>query len=147
MDKVSLHFENPSPRWVKLRANEVLDFGMYRSRLGEPALRREARVQRIRPRGMFLWDGERKFHVRGVSYGPFPRNTLGDPLPEKQVVERDLGLIRDLGANSLRLYYVPPSWFRELAEGFGLRLPIQSLAWRIIGSATSRMCATATRGS
>ena len=72
---------------------------------------------RIRTRGMFLLEGEEKFFVRGVSYGPFRPNRMGDFLPEKEVVERDFHIVRELGANTLRLYHVPLAGFRRVAGG------------------------------
>ena len=77
---------------------------------------------RIRTRGMFLLEGAEKFFVRGVSYGPFRPNEMGEFLPGKEIVERDFRLLRELGANTIRLYHVPPAGFRELAASFGLRL-------------------------
>jgi len=81
-------------------------------------------VNRIRTRGMFLLDGEGKFFVRGVSYGPFKANLLGEPFPDKGAVERDFGLLRQLGANTVRVYHVPPPWLCDLAASFGLRLMV-----------------------
>jgi glycosyltransferase involved in cell wall biosynthesis len=76
---------------------------------------------RIRTSGMFFVDRDRKFFARGVSYGPFsPR--LGEPFPEKAQVESDFAQIRELGANTIRVYHVPPDWLIGLAEEFGLRL-------------------------
>lgn len=77
---------------------------------------------RIRTRGMFLLEGEEKFFVRGVSYGPFRPNRMGDFLPEKEAVERDFQIIRELGANAIRVYHVPPAGFRDLAAAFDLKL-------------------------
>jgi glycosyltransferase involved in cell wall biosynthesis len=71
---------------------------------------------------MFLLEGEEKFFVRGVSYGPFRPNRMGEYLPEKEVVERDFQLIRELGANTIRVYHVPPAGFRELAASFDIKL-------------------------
>jgi len=79
---------------------------------------------RIRTRGMFLMEGDRKFFVRGVSYGPFRKNTLGEPLPDKGQVERDFALLRDLGANTVRVYHVPSPWVCDVAQDFGLRLMV-----------------------
>jgi len=81
-------------------------------------------VNRIRTRGMFLLDGDSKFFVRGVSYGPFRANLMGEPFPEKGAVERDFGLLRQLGANTIRIYHVPPPWLCDLAAEFGLRLMV-----------------------
>jgi glycosyltransferase involved in cell wall biosynthesis len=71
---------------------------------------------------MFLREGERKFFVRGVSYGPFRPGPTGEPFPEKSAMERDFALLRELGANTLRIYHVPPQSICQLAAEFGLRL-------------------------
>ncbi|HYB13542.1 MAG TPA: glycosyl transferase, partial [Myxococcota bacterium] len=81
-------------------------------------------MNRIRTRGMFLLDGETKFFVRGVSYGPFRSNLMGEPFPEKSAVERDFGLLRQLNANTVRVYHLPPPWLCELAAEFGLRMMV-----------------------
>ncbi len=85
-------------------------------------------MEPIRTNGMFLWEGERKLFVRGVSYGPFRMNPRGEPFPDKNVVERDLAMIRALGSNTLRLYEVPPPWLSELVGGFGLRI-LAGIPW------------------
>jgi GT2 family glycosyltransferase len=79
-------------------------------------------MERIRPDGMFFTEGGRRFWLRGVSYGPFRANHAGEFLPEKEVVERDLALVRELGANTVRVYQPPPSWFVDLAASADLRL-------------------------
>jgi glycosyltransferase involved in cell wall biosynthesis len=70
---------------------------------------------------MFFVEGDRKFFARGVSYGPVPP-TLGEPFPEKPLVESDFAQIRALGANTIRVYHLPPDWLIGLAQEFGLRL-------------------------
>jgi len=78
---------------------------------------------------MFFLEDDRKFFVRGVSYGPFRDNQMGEPFPEKRQVELDFRLLADLGANTLRVYHVPPSWICELADAFGLRLLV-GIPWQ-----------------
>jgi glycosyltransferase involved in cell wall biosynthesis len=77
---------------------------------------------------MFFWKGDEKFFVRGFSYGPFRANGAGDPFPEREQFERDLGLLGELGANTLRLYHVPPQWLRDSAEAAGIHLLV-SVPW------------------
>ncbi len=71
---------------------------------------------------MFLVEGERKFFLRGVSYGPFRANELGEPFPDKGAVAADFARLSELGANGIRLYHVPPAWLVDLASEFELRL-------------------------
>jgi hypothetical protein len=81
-------------------------------------------VERISTSGPFLVEAGRKFFVRGVSYGPFRISHSGEPFPEKPVVELDFSLLAELGANTLRLYHVPPPWLCDLAASFELRLMV-----------------------
>jgi GT2 family glycosyltransferase len=90
---------------------------------------------------MFLFEGPEKFTLRGVSYGPFHPNRAGEQLPEPDAFRRDLQLIRAVGANTIRTYHVPPPWFREAAEEFGVRL-LTGIPWaqhiRFLDSRQSR---------
>lgn len=85
-------------------------------------------MDRIRLDGMFFSEGDRRFWLRGVSYGPFRPNAAGEPLPEPKLVDGDLALVNELGANTLRVYDPPPPWFVDAAEARGLRLMV-GLPW------------------
>lgn len=87
-----------------------------RQRKAEPV------TDRIRRDGKFFRIGDAKFYVKGVTYGPFASNRDGEPLPERAQVRRDLELIRELGANTLRIYHIPPQWLLDLCQEMGLRL-------------------------
>ncbi|MBE9199587.1 MULTISPECIES: glycosyltransferase [unclassified Nodularia (in: cyanobacteria)] len=79
-------------------------------------------LNRLRVQGKFFFAGEEKVFLKGVSYGPFITGTHGAPLPEEPVIEKDFELMQELGVNCLRVYIVPPGWFLELAEFYGLRV-------------------------
>src|SRR6185503_4667636 len=66
--------------------------------------------------------GAEKFHVKGVTYGPFAPDSAGATFGSPEQARRDLELIGELGANTLRVYYVPPDWFLDLVAERGLRL-------------------------
>lgn len=93
---------------------------------------RQRRVQaltnRVRRDGKFFRIGTEKFYVKGVTYGPFAPNAAGETLPEPQQVRRDLGQIRQLGANCVRIYHVPPKWFLDLAQDSGIKVFLD-VAW------------------
>ncbi|MDB6028645.1 MAG: glycosyl transferase family 2 [Verrucomicrobiales bacterium] len=72
--------------------------------------------------GKFFRLGEKKFYVKGVSYGPFAPTKEGGNFPPPAQARRDLELIRELGANVLRVYYTPPRWLLDLALELDLRL-------------------------
>jgi glycosyltransferase involved in cell wall biosynthesis len=81
-------------------------------------------MARLTGRGKYLFDGERKFFARGVSYGPFAPNSSGERYPEPDRVRADFALMRELGANLLRCYVPPPEWMIEEAARAELRLMI-----------------------
>jgi glycosyltransferase involved in cell wall biosynthesis len=73
-------------------------------------------------RGKFLYEDGRKFHARGVSYGTFAPNSRGEQFPEPERAAADFALMRELGANVVRTYVVPPPWLLEQAAKAGLRV-------------------------
>src|SRR5438094_1030691 len=79
---------------------------------------------RVKVDGKFFRLGEQKFYLKGLTYGPFAPNQETGTFASREQTARDFQLIRELGANLLRLYYVPPLWFMELASEHGLRLLI-----------------------
>ncbi|MBM3837977.1 MAG: glycosyltransferase [Verrucomicrobia bacterium] len=78
--------------------------------------------RRVRVDGKFFRAGARKFHPKGVTYGPFAPNGRGEPFPETEQAKSDFAQIRELGANLLRVYDVPPGWFLDLAGENDLKL-------------------------
>ena len=79
-------------------------------------------TERVRVDGKFFRAGDKKFSLKGVTYGPFAANDEGEPFPSRERTRRDFQQLIGLGANVLRLYYVPPQWFLDLAAENGLRL-------------------------
>jgi len=78
----------------------------------------------VRPevRGKFLWIGEKKFYVRGVTYGPFEPDSSGDTYPAPAKVKQDFSLMSAHGINAIRTYNAPPRWLLDLAQEHGLRV-------------------------
>src|SRR6185503_20130165 len=72
--------------------------------------------------GKFFRRGAQKFHVKGVAYGPFAPNAAGEPFASPEQTARDFELVRELGANLLRIYHIPPRWFLDLAAQHDLLL-------------------------
>ncbi|PYV33952.1 MAG: glycosyl transferase [Acidobacteria bacterium] len=75
-------------------------------------------------KGKFLWAGEEKFVVRGVTYGPFRRGPDGSPYPVREVVDQDFADIASNGFNAVRTYDVPPRWLLDLGAKHGLRIMV-----------------------
>ncbi len=90
--------------------------------------RSEPVTNRVRRDGKFFRLGTEKFYVRGVTYGPFALDRAGRPFPDRERVRRDFELMREMGANCVRIYAVPPLWFMNLAEECGLKIFLD-VAW------------------
>ena len=80
---------------------------------------------RPRVRGKFLFVGDEKLYIRGVTYGPFRPSDDGTQYHSPEVVERDFGQIAANGFNVVRTYTVaPPRWFLDIALRRGLRVMV-----------------------
>jgi GT2 family glycosyltransferase len=77
---------------------------------------------RVTVDGKFFRLGERKFHVKGVAYGPFRPDSAGGHFATPDQTARDFQQINDLAANVVRVYHVPPTWFLDLASAHQLRV-------------------------
>jgi LmbE family N-acetylglucosaminyl deacetylase len=82
---------------------------------------RTSKMQRPKVDGKFLVVGSEKFFVKGITYGSFPPNAMGDQFPEADGVARDFALMRKAGINTILTYTVPPITLLDQAEEFGLR--------------------------
>ena len=80
---------------------------------------------RVSVDGKFFRLGEKKFYVKGVTYGPFAPNAAGQPFASPEQTAADFAQIRELGANTIRIYQVPAKWFLDLASANGLKVLIE----------------------
>ena len=71
---------------------------------------------RVRVDGKFFRLGEKKFYLKGVSYGPFAPDGRGEMYASREQTIRDFRQIQELGANLIRLYELPPRWLLDLAD-------------------------------
>ncbi len=85
-------------------------------------------LEPIRVRAKFFFEGDRKFFLKGVTYGPFTPNADGDFFPPLERVRTDLALMNELGVNLVRIYYAPPAWFLDECRAAGIRVLI-SIPW------------------
>ena len=85
-------------------------------------------TERVIVRSKFFFEGEKKFFVKGVTYAPFAPDAEGYQFGSKEQVSRDLAVIRETGANLIRIYTTPPRWFLDLCLENGLRV-LFSIAW------------------
>ncbi len=82
----------------------------------------------LRVQGKFFFAGEAKFFVKGATYGPFPPGPDGTQFPGRETVTRDFRLMAEMGANTLRVFTVPPVWLLDLAAAAGLKV-LAGIPW------------------
>jgi GT2 family glycosyltransferase len=78
--------------------------------------------------GKFIFAGNEKLYVRGVTYGPFRPDKHGDEYHDASQLERDFAAMSANGINAVRTYTVPPRRLLDIAQAHGLRVMI-GLAW------------------
>ena len=54
-------------------------------------------LEPIRVRAKFFFEGDRKFFVKGVTYGPFAPAPHGTQFPERDMVAKDFALMAEMG--------------------------------------------------
>ena len=112
------------------------------STLGIPSRRADASVPgggpalpRPHVRGKFVFTGDAKFHVRGVSYGAFRPDASGHEFHALDVIERDFIQMAANGINTVRIpHTMPPRPLLEAAERHGLRVMVGLSAEQHLGS-------------
>lgn len=91
----------------------------------EPAISKmTASDSRPSVKGKFLFAGDEKLYLRGVTYGAFRPRANGEEYPEPERVRHDFEQMARHGVNAVRTYTVPPRWLLDLAHQFGLRVMI-----------------------
>ena len=87
-----------------------------------------ASTDQITVHGKFLYEGDTKFWIKGVTYGTFCPGEDATPFPVREVVEQDFTMMAAQGINSVRTYVPPPIWLLDIAHRNGLRVMV-GLAW------------------
>lgn len=87
-----------------------------------------AHAQRPTVKGKFIYLGDTKFYVKGVTYGTFRPDESGAQFPDEQTITRDFVLMRENGINTVRTYTVPPKHLLDIAENNGLKV-MAGLPW------------------
>jgi len=73
--------------------------------------------------GKFVFRGEDKVYLRGVTYGTFAGEDGAD-YPSAETVARDFAQMAASGVNAVRTYTIPPRWLLDLAQEHGLLLMV-----------------------
>jgi cellulose synthase/poly-beta-1,6-N-acetylglucosamine synthase-like glycosyltransferase len=83
------------------------------------------KLQRPRVGGKFLFVGNDKFWVRGVTYGAFRPDPKGREYHDATVLERDFSLMAANGINAVRIpHTIPPRELLDIAQKHGLRVMV-----------------------
>ncbi len=83
---------------------------------------------RVCMKGKFLCVGQRKFYIKGVTYGTFNPDENGQQFPKRAMVEKDFSLMAKHGFNSVRTYTVPPKYLLDVAFEYDLKVMV-GLPW------------------
>src|SRR5207244_11795162 len=90
----------------------------------------------VRPhvRGKFIFAGEEKFYVRGVTYGAFQPDASGHEYHDPDVIERDFAQMAANGINPVRIpHTLPPRSLHDPARRHGLRVMVGLSAEQYLG--------------
>src|SRR5437016_8871791 len=90
----------------------------------------------VRPhvRGKFLFAGDEKFYVRGVTYGAFQPDASGHEYHDPNVIERDFAQMAAHGINTVRIpHTMPPRSLLDAARRRGLRVMVGLSAEQYLG--------------
>jgi GT2 family glycosyltransferase len=82
------------------------------------------RTLRPKAAGKFIFVGNEKFWVRGVTYGTFRPDADGNEFADPKIVAQDFTQIAAHGLNTVRTYTAPPRWFLDAAQQHGLRVMV-----------------------
>src|SRR5574341_2197283 len=93
---------------------------------------------RPRVRGKFVFLEDKKFYIRGVTYGTFRPREDGSEYPDPKVVEQDFAMMSANGVNAVRTYTVPPRWLLDAALRNGLRVMMGLPLDRYVGFLTDK---------
>src|SRR3712207_4168666 len=96
--------------------------------IAQPTCAEDVPHRRPRARGKFLFVGDEKLYVRGVTYGTFRSDRDGNEYHDLDAVGRDFAQIAASGLNAVRTYTVPPRWLLDAAQRHGLRVMV-GLPW------------------
>ena len=90
-------------------------------------------------RGKFLFVGDEKLYVRGVTYGAFTPDAAGNEYHDLATVERDFAQMAANGINAIRIpHTTPPRALLDIASRHGLRVMVGLSAEQYVGYLVDR---------
>ena len=97
-----------------------------------------AAAMRPQVRGKFIWVGDEKLYVRGVTYGTFRPDASGNQYHDQEKIDRDFALMAANGINAVRVYNTPPVSLLNTAHRYGLRVMLDLAADQYVGFLTDK---------
>src|SRR6266705_2693823 len=99
-----------------------------------PATPASAPAARPRVRGKFLFVGDEKLYIRGVTYGAFAPDAQGNEYHDLATVDRDFAQMAAAGINAVRIpHTMPPRALLDVAQRHGLRVMVGLSAEQYVG--------------
>ncbi len=85
-------------------------------------------------RGKFIFSGDEKLYIRGVTYGAFRPDEDGNEFHNLEVIERDFALMAANGMTAVRIpHTTPPRALLDIAQRHGLRVMVGLSAEQYVG--------------
>lgn len=84
--------------------------------------------ERTSVKGKFLYNGNEKFYIKGVTYGTFAPGENGSQFPPVEVIIKDFAQMAQNGINAVRTYTTPSLAILDLALNYGLKVMV-GLPW------------------
>jgi GT2 family glycosyltransferase len=97
-------------------------------------------------KGKFIFAGEGKIFIRGVTYGTFRPDANGEEYGDPARVERDFAQMAAHGINAVRIYTMPPRSLLDIAQRYGLRVMVGLSAEANIGYLNDKRGAAKVEG-
>ncbi|WP_114751796.1 glycosyltransferase [Pleomorphovibrio marinus] len=98
--------------------------------------RKSTTISNLKPRvaGKFIFIGEEKFYIKGVSYGAFRPDEIGNEYQDKKRIEKDFKQMCQNGINTVRIPHTsPPRHLLDIAAKHGLKVMIGLSAEQYVG--------------
>jgi glycosyltransferase involved in cell wall biosynthesis len=83
---------------------------------------------KIHVKGKFLYHGNVKLYIKGVTYGTFRPQDDSSQYPSEFVVDKDFSIMAQHGINCVRTYTTPPNFLLDIAYKYGLYVMVR-LPW------------------
>jgi GT2 family glycosyltransferase len=91
-------------------------------------------IEKIRIRGKFFYAGDRKFYMKGVTYGAFKPDDDGQEYHDHELIRKDFRMMQAAGLNTVRIpHTTPPPALLDIAAETGLKVMIGLSAEQLVG--------------